>query len=32
VTIPARPADKQGKAQNVDLGCLPAFSVEVFKP
>lgn len=30
--IPARPGDKQGKAQNVDLGCLPAFSVEVFKP
>jgi hypothetical protein len=31
-TIPARPADKQGKAQTIDLGCLPAFSVEVFKP
>ncbi|MCE1195089.1 hypothetical protein LWX53_01130 [bacterium] len=31
-TIPARPADKQGKTQNIDLGCLPAFSVEVFKP
>ena len=31
-TIPARPADKQGKAQNVDLGCLPAFAVEVLRP
>lgn len=31
-TIPARPGDKQGKAQTVDLGCLPAFSVEVFRP
>jgi hypothetical protein len=31
-TIPVRPADKQGKAQTIDLGCLPAFSVEVLRP
>lgn len=31
-TIPPRPGDKQAKPQTIDLGCLPAFRVEVFKP